>query len=234
MRRALLCVAVAVLIFCALPARAADLSKIERVTVKEPKYQGKPIYCLLVFGTEANFRVWLVLDGTTLYVDRNGNGDLTEPDKRVSPYYQIGKGFGFRPGQLATPDGKTKYRLSQLRMGKESCDMTVDGDFGYSRAGFDGPGNLRFSDRAQDAPIIYFHGPLTLQRFDPQPDSASPDCKAGPLVRERHNNLGFSLGTPGLGSGTFAKYGYDGKDKASAEIRFANGKTVTVSLMPDN
>jgi len=27
----------------------------------------------------------MVLDGTTLYVDRNGNGDLTEPDERLEP-----------------------------------------------------------------------------------------------------------------------------------------------------
>jgi len=29
--------------------------------------------------------VWLVLDGDALYVDRNGNGDLTDPDERMLP-----------------------------------------------------------------------------------------------------------------------------------------------------
>ena len=59
-------------------ATAADLSKIDRSLVKEPNYKGKPGYCLLVFGADAKVRVWLVKDGDTLYLDRNGNGDLTE------------------------------------------------------------------------------------------------------------------------------------------------------------
>jgi hypothetical protein len=53
--------------------------------LKEPKYQHEPKYALLVFGPKREQRIWLVLDGTTLYVDRNGNGDLTEPDKRLGP-----------------------------------------------------------------------------------------------------------------------------------------------------
>src|SRR5262245_25829540 len=66
------------------PAWAADLTRIDRTIKKEPKYAGTPRYCLLVFGREAKDRVWLVQDGNTLYVDRNGNGDLTEPDKKVA------------------------------------------------------------------------------------------------------------------------------------------------------
>jgi hypothetical protein len=37
----------------------------------------------MVFGPEARDRVWLVLDDEALYVDRNGNGDLTEEGKRI-------------------------------------------------------------------------------------------------------------------------------------------------------
>jgi hypothetical protein len=62
---------------------AADLSKIERTITKEPKYQSKPKYCLLIFRPEAKTRVWLVLDGDILYVDRNDNGDLTEEGERI-------------------------------------------------------------------------------------------------------------------------------------------------------
>src|ERR1700732_1954245 len=84
-----------VLLFCAGPGMAADLSKIDRTIAKEPKYQSKPKYCLLVFGPEAKTRVWLVLDGDVLYVDRNGNGDLTEAGERVTAdkegVFQIGR-----------------------------------------------------------------------------------------------------------------------------------------------
>src|SRR3979490_2472906 len=65
------------------PALAVDLSKIDRTIAREPVYKNKPKYCLLVFGPEAKTKVWLVIDGDTLYVDRNGNGDLTEKGERV-------------------------------------------------------------------------------------------------------------------------------------------------------
>jgi hypothetical protein len=65
-------------------AAAVDLTNIERRIAREPAYQNKPKYCLLVFGPEAKTRVWLVQDGATLYVDRNGNGDLTEADEKVA------------------------------------------------------------------------------------------------------------------------------------------------------
>ena|SRR6266404_4468310 len=78
---------IAALLICAAcwnAALAADLSKIDRTIRKEPTYQSKsPKYCLLVFGPDAAARVWLVLDGDVLYVDRKGNGDLTEDGERI-------------------------------------------------------------------------------------------------------------------------------------------------------
>src|SRR5207253_6869612 len=63
----------------------ADAPKIDRTIGKEPAYQTKsPQYGLLVFGPEGKDRVWLVRDGDTLYVDRNGNGDLTEAGEKVA------------------------------------------------------------------------------------------------------------------------------------------------------
>jgi hypothetical protein len=70
------------------PALAADLTKIERTLIKEPIYQTKtPKYGLLAFGVDAKIRVWVVLDGDVMYLDRNGNGDLTESGKRVDAKY---------------------------------------------------------------------------------------------------------------------------------------------------
>src|SRR2546423_845878 len=77
-------------------APAADLTKIDRSLKKEPAYQSKsPKYGLLVFGPKAETRIWLVLDvgdelaggdgsKTFLYVDRNGDGDLTGPGEKVA------------------------------------------------------------------------------------------------------------------------------------------------------
>jgi hypothetical protein len=76
--------ALAAALLAAGAAGAADLARVDRTIAKEPAYKGKPKYCLLVFGPEARTRVWLVQDGDVLYVDRNGNGDLTEKGGRVA------------------------------------------------------------------------------------------------------------------------------------------------------
>ncbi len=65
-------------------ADAADLETIDRAIGKLPAFSGEfQEYGLLVFGPDAAKRVWLVRDGGVLYVDRNGNGDLTEPQDRL-------------------------------------------------------------------------------------------------------------------------------------------------------
>ncbi|HEV3142290.1 MAG TPA: hypothetical protein VGZ47_00230 [Gemmataceae bacterium] len=92
--------------------RAADLAQIERKLVKEPVYQSKPKYCLLVFGPEAKTRVWLVMDGDTLYVDRNGNGDLTEAGKKVAARdlkFPRDKIVCFDPG--CVQDGELQHKI---------------------------------------------------------------------------------------------------------------------------
>ena len=86
------CSALSVVIGLALTGRGAavDLTTIDRSIRKEPAYQSKaPQYCLLVFGPQAKTRVWLVLDGDALYLDRNGNGDLTDPGERLAPVHAL-------------------------------------------------------------------------------------------------------------------------------------------------
>jgi hypothetical protein len=98
-------------------APAADLAAIDRTIKKEPKYAGQPRYCLLVIGPEAKDRVWLVQDGDTLYVDRNGNGDLTEAGEKVTAKKgAAGQGeevFSFEAGELKV-GGKTHKALEVL------------------------------------------------------------------------------------------------------------------------
>src|SRR5262245_10504622 len=80
-------------------AVAGDLTGIERSISKEPRYESKvPKYCLLVLGPKAKTRIWLVLDGKTLYVDRNADGDLTAASERVD-----GKDGVFKVGELVDP-----------------------------------------------------------------------------------------------------------------------------------
>ena len=92
--------ALAALLLGVAPAGAVDYTKIDRTIAKEPKYQGKPQYALLVFGPDAKVRVWVVVDGDNLYVDRNANGDLTEDEERLT----VAGGF---KGDIV--HGQTKY-----------------------------------------------------------------------------------------------------------------------------
>jgi hypothetical protein len=139
--------------------RAADLTRIDPGIGKEPRYQStSPKYCLLVFGPETKTRVWLILDGDTLYVDRNSNGDLTEEDERVQ-----GDGKQFNAGEIANRAGKAKYdhlRLQWLEPPEKQerlCMVSLEVRDKYRQYGC-----VHFSDRPQDAPVLFFDGPLTM------------------------------------------------------------------------
>src|SRR5262245_16194099 len=101
------------------PASATDLAKVGRTIAKEPTYKSRPQYCLLVLGAEAKFRVWLVQDGGALYVDRNGNGDLTEAGKATA-----WKGNYCNAGLVTDPVSKCRYQLS-LRKYPKGLRLTV-------------------------------------------------------------------------------------------------------------
>jgi hypothetical protein len=74
------------LLLTSAPSPAADLTAIDRTIVREPACAGKSSrYALLVLGPAAKDRIWLVKDSAALYVDRNGNGDLTDPGEKITP-----------------------------------------------------------------------------------------------------------------------------------------------------
>jgi hypothetical protein len=209
-----------ILVFAAgaVPARAADLSKIERTIAKEPAYGDKPQYVLLVFGAEAKSRVWLVRDGKTLYVDRNGNGDLTEEGNRLSltkPSLSV--------GALTIGAGQTRYSLEINWMRRPPAGvkgpcwtLEVQGKYEY-RVGRDANGYLLAGERPQDAPIVHLDGRLGLEVC------SYCGSSSGQLVRDPvGSELGVSIGTPGLGKGTFAYLvpAPDNKMKLLTEVEF--------------
>jgi hypothetical protein len=216
--------AAAVLLLAPL-AQAADLAKIERKIAKEPAYQTKtPKYCLLVFGLDAKTRVWLVQDGDTLYVDRNGNGDLTENGKSVKIKDKSDSSQSFDAVDL-TIDGLTHTGLSVMQI-KASPEL-VGNDQEWERVkgalepwiwwvritaeraaddtrdlprkiGYvingDGAGMLLFADKPQDAPIIHLNGPFTLALQD----------RKQRLIAGDKSMLQIGVGPQGIGPGTFA------------------------------
>jgi hypothetical protein len=187
-------------------APAADLSKIDRTIRKEPVYKSKsPKYCLLVFGPEGAARVWLVLDGDTLYVDRNGNGDLTEDGERIGsaacpPRMKSYTQHFFDVRDLQPVGGKVsrKYaRMAMVRAKDRGYTVVVELGGGRLQANFDD--GLQWSDRAKEAPVLHFDGTLTLELADNTGD--------GHFELDKKFNKKFELhaviGTPGAGKHTF-------------------------------
>jgi hypothetical protein len=142
----------------ALSTPSADLSRIDRTIAKEPRYQHRPKYCLLVLGPRATTRVWLVVDGNTLYIDRNGNGDLTEKGESVG----WPGSNSLAAGRVTSPDGKSQHTIS-LRKFPASMRLTVRYEGKQTWIiGDPDDGPLVFADRPSEAPIVHVGGPLAV------------------------------------------------------------------------
>jgi hypothetical protein len=193
------------------PAVAADLGKIDRTIAKEPEYQSKaPRYCLLVFGPDAKTRIWLVLDGSVLYVDRNGNGDLTDKGERFKARWKSGDGsYGgreFEIPELRESDGKARHTNLRVHAwhfkGRPAvCRLSIKlADKRTQSTGF-GLATFELAELPKDAPIVHFNGPLTMMLGEGQVLSGPSDTPA---------SLSAWIGTAGLGKGTFAMIDFEG------------------------
>jgi hypothetical protein len=150
----------ALLLLTVASAGAVDYGKIDRSLRKEPAYKSRaPKYALLLFGREAKMRVWAILDGETLYLDRNGDGDLTGPGERFARVAEC------KDVEIADPDGKTRYvitsvgHFTQPKPPRSSLMVNVDvkGPLAYQQYC---DVELRAGPRAAAA-VAHFHGPLT-------------------------------------------------------------------------
>jgi hypothetical protein len=231
-KKAFRCVAALVaLAISAATMAAADLTKIDRPIAQEPVYQSKSAkYCLLVFGPEAKTRVWLVLDGNTLYVDRNGNGGLTEAKEQ-----RESNGRKFEAGEITELAGKAKYanlRLQQFgRADNEqgsSCLVSVEVKDKYWQYG-----SVQFADRPQDAPLLHFDGPLTMGFNDPDKQALARGDKGSQI------NAWIGTPTPGKPKGVAAvldhSKGVPSDIHPVASIEFPNkdpnGKPITITAV---
>jgi hypothetical protein len=172
------------------------LSKIDRSIGKEPVYESKPKYCLVVFGPEPKTRVWLVVDGNVLYADRNSDGDLTGKDERFP--IQYGPGKTFPVGKITPRDGGDPVSLVVEFAGHEGAETSYailcrsQKGQGLRQRTY---GRLLFADRPQDAPVVHFGGPLTLTILDWH----RPLQPRRLVVGDRDNELSILVGTPVFG-----------------------------------
>lgn len=194
-----------VLLLNSVPAMATDLSKIDRTIKKEPAYKDKPKYCLLVFGREAKTKVWVVIDGSTLYVDRNGNGDLGERGEQVAcakkdmsrPYerswFFVGGTGTYR--HLVIAPWSLKRELIKSKEDEAFVQSKEGQDLGrFCRVWVETNGHGQYAgfllaDQPEKAPVIHFDGPLSM--LPPEDFILCPGKEA---------KLSAWVGTPGLGS----------------------------------
>ncbi len=221
------------------PVTATDLAAISRTIAKEPAYQTKaPRYGLLVFGPQAKYRVWLVHDGDVLYVDRNGNGNLTEPGERVAATIDKNRsaadtGSKFEVGDLRIGDrthkGLTVYATPLDRYGSAMQTMpnakaalaadpktliyTVALD--VERPGFQGLGVggrvVQMAGSLDSNGVLLFaakSADAPIIHFD-GPLQINFYAEKPILKLERNTELYLVVGTPGHGRGTFASLGYE-------------------------
>lgn len=194
-----------------LPAIApgVELTMIDRKIDREPRYQGRPAYCLLVLGAEAETRVWLVLDGDKLYVDRNGNGDLTEAGEQLSVKTPNQDPAAFEETELSADGVNRKldvyvYGWFDYRQGKRdrlepSVTVTHEGK-SYGAWG-DGDSGVVWADKLQDAPILHVGGKLQM----------GFESRTRWAFRKKTKDtieLAVGVGTPGVGKGTFTHLKY--------------------------
>jgi hypothetical protein len=212
-------VAIAWCLLCPHPSDAADLTKLSRKIAKEPVYTGKPLYCLVAFGPELRPCVWLVLDGDILYVDRNSNGDLTEPAKRFHlkaespgpdglvavarnqfPDVEIEAAdhikrklslyiYDWRPGHPARPE-------------ENGPSLTIwDHDGRVYGSWGDQDSAVIWSERPETAPVLRFGGPLQMG-FEVRAKNAFTQ-----KTKDTYE-LNVGIGTYGFGKGTFVHLKY--------------------------
>lgn len=221
------------LLLFAVPLAAADLARIDRKIAKEPAYTSKPKYCLLVFGPEANTRIWLVQDGATLYVDRDGNGDLTEPGKKVTAEKRDGDDedtYTFKVGdvhdgtrlhkELTVLVSRIDYRAEQDELVKALLvkNPRARGYLVLAEVEMPGWKGTGLGGRVQQyASYVDVEGVL---QFANRPQDAPVVHFGGSwqitlferqrLMIGRETDLVLGVGTPGLGPGTTAWIDYEG------------------------
>jgi hypothetical protein len=199
--------ALAALLAAVAPATAVELAKLDRRIAKEPAYEHKPLYGLAIIGPDAATRIWLVLDGDRLYVDKNCNGDLTD-DGPPAELKGKSENESFPLIDVSPDGGKTVYKFDVMLWNRPSArpkdadperdpfNQSVHVTFPdkrYFGAWGDQHKALTFAMKRDDAPILHYGGPLQMG-FEIR----------DPLVREKDGfKLSACVGTPGSCDGAW-------------------------------
>jgi hypothetical protein len=189
-----------------------DFDKVPRTIPKAPAFTAeKPLYGLFLFGKQGQARVWAVLDKSqrqspvydVLFLDRNANGDLTEPGERFTAKKDLGDSGGeaycrFQIGDFKDPgtgDLHTEFRITwwQNRVGffmKWRGDKPTLGSYGPTPATYG-----VFASSLEHAPILVPGHDQPFQFLHWMSDV---------LKRGQPNDFKVFIGNPGSGTGAFS------------------------------
>jgi len=201
----------------------ADFSKVDRKIAKEPKYLANPLYGLIVFDPDGKSKVWFVLDRSSpemkehdiLYLDRNGNSDLTEPGERIVTAFNDGGTVVHEAGSVKLSEKGPEH--THFRLYASMAQRGVAPFFRIKLRGQDevwGGFNGRderttLGGSPEKAPVFVadLSRPLTFQLFMPRYEFRRGDPERIALV----------VGVPGHGPATFMAVHEDflipGKDR---------------------
>ncbi len=203
-----------IVLFAAVNSQAAetfDLNSVDHKLTKEPQYTAKPLYGLVIVGPDAEIRYWMALDKSSadskkydvVYVDFNGNGDLTEPNEKVvSKTGEARVKFQF-PDVVDRKTGKkhTDFYLSLTDRdpATQMVSLMWNGEHKFGGGYPEDPelGYLRFGTSQEKAPILWLNGdgPFRFQRW-----------YSGELRIGEADDLKLFLGLPGVGKNSFCAF----------------------------
>jgi hypothetical protein len=182
------------------------LEKQRVLPTKEPSYAGSPRYgLLLIDGGKA--RVWFVVDGTKLYLDKNGNGDLTDdgPPLQTEKVEGITFPYVFFSWPSIAPRG-TKAKLTEGNVMAKIQDgeyriidirNVVDGVYWFYRNR-----GCVLATKASEAPILNLGEPVGLL-FD------FVNRTDGTLSKSKENDFFIQIGSHGSQTGSFLCRSYE-------------------------
>lgn len=202
------------------PLTPKALLTVDRTLKKEPRYGDTPGYVMFAFGPDSTRRMWAVLDGQTLYIDKNGNGDLTEDGERVQPFLipwetPNPKSAFFQLPALDAAGGKhTDFYFSAIRLGAGAAYAKIGLKVDGKTMQFTGPEDLRLTETPAEARVLPFGSRVVTAQVS-QTMPGTPE--AGKAVDFR-----VRVGTPGVGAGSFVAFGSeDVMANPVAEFEFA-------------
>lgn len=189
-------------------AGGQELKSIDRTIGKLPELH-EPLYALAIFGAQKETHMWLVVDKSSpqatqydvLYIDLDGDGDLTAQNERVTDQDADGR---FKIPVLVDPKSGAEHTDFSLRLssGSKRSHMLSIRWRGQYKIGGGYPvdpdeGYMQFGKSPEEAPVVWFNGDGPF-RFQPWYNHA--------LAIGGETDVKLFLGQEGVGANTFCAF----------------------------